>query len=627
MSAKVLVSVSLILGLSSVPAVAAPGRPPQSTVGGIVYMPDGGPAAMARVVLTCVPSQDQGADLPGPNELTTATDKSGRFWFEAVSCAEQKIVAIGADGSRAATLSSGFNQALELRLEKATRVRGMILGPAGKPIAGAAVSATRSESSVVLETSTAKTAKDGSFELGEITSGVWKLGVSERTGHHATLTLTVPASGVVSPVRLQLPPAGTVTGWVAGLSRADAADVEVFVDGALSVHELGPDARFRIDGVTLGSHEVRAARRSTGDRTAPVRVALGRDGQVTDIELEFPNLPSLSGVARTGSVGAPGLEVEIDGRSRHSTTTDSDGRWSFDDLEPGDYSVAFLDPSDNTLARQEVSLTESTTLDTELDPCELAGTVHNADGTPLPRATVWVGPAMTFERIESAQTGWDGGFRFERLPPGRYSLVATLGEVESDRTLVEVADRVTRSDLQLDAGPGLNLLVFEPSGEPARRITVRPVAHERGYTPLDVDCDRDGLCSTDSLDPDVYDLLVEGREGAAALRTGLPSGFVPVQLVPQGTLRIQLGRDSQRWPYQLLVRTEDGIVMHPGILLGAAFPQRYLNVVTMQVPQGGYVVEVRSADGDSRTAHVHVPAHRIVSVMVGTFALITGPPS
>ncbi len=67
-------------------------------------------------------------------------------------------------------------------------------------------------------------------------------------GARVLVGLAIALSSVLAAAAAHPPsPAvgGTITGWVAGLSRVDAADVRLLVDGAPSIAELGPDSRFR----------------------------------------------------------------------------------------------------------------------------------------------------------------------------------------------------------------------------------------------------------------------------------------------------------------------------------------------------------------------------------------------
>src|SRR6266849_1864978 len=81
----------------------------------------------------------------------------------------------------------------------------------------------------------------------------------------------------------------------------------------------------------------------------------------------------------------------------------------------------------------------------------LSGTVRSGDGAPLPGVRVMVaGPLLPAGR--SATTAADGGFDFQRLPPGTYEVSAALeGMGNAKREAIVALDKDTRLELVLKA--------------------------------------------------------------------------------------------------------------------------------------------------------------------------------
>jgi hypothetical protein len=81
----------------------------------------------------------------------------------------------------------------------------------------------------------------------------------------------------------------------------------------------------------------------------------------------------------------------------------------------------------------------------------ISGTVRSGDGAPLPGVQVTVAGAL-LPGGRSATTATDGGFDFQRLPPGSYEVSAALeGAGNAKRTAIVALDKDTQLELILKA--------------------------------------------------------------------------------------------------------------------------------------------------------------------------------
>jgi hypothetical protein len=122
-----------------------------------------------------------------------------------------------------------------------------------------------------------------------------------------------------------------------------------------------------------------------------------------------------------------------------STTTDANGHYSLI-LPVGDYDVT-ASSFGYTPLTQPATITDggTTTLDFALDPSprhQVSGTVSDADGNPIPNATV----TILGTPIPPATTGADGSYSFASVPEGTYSVRAEAGRCNDPQTQQLVVD-------------------------------------------------------------------------------------------------------------------------------------------------------------------------------------------
>jgi hypothetical protein len=594
---------------------------------GVVLAPDETPVAGAEVqviVLVAGPYRPRrgtpiiGTSVlppPGKEEQTTRSDEQGRFHFDSIPCGA-RVIATGTTGDRAVARFGCSVEPIQLHLRPTVQLHGAITDALGLAAPDASLRASWPADGLPLDWRKATSEEDGSFAFEDIFPGAWKVTARVEPLQWLEVEVVVPETGPIDKIELSFPLTGSVSGRVAGLSAVEIGDIELLIDGDRCGVQLSHNGRFRIDGLPEGTYEISALRRSTEETATPVSVTIMNHGQVVEVDLDFPELIELSGQAHCGGRGAPGLQVELYGPSQRVTTTDDDGEWSVDDVEPGYYSLDFVDSGMKVIARQDANIDQATRLLTEIPCCELTGRVFTPGGFPIPGVTVWIDLLSSGRRMADTTSGDTGSFSFAKLPPARYSLRAGIGDQVSDEVIVDLLDATFAVDITFDVREGLELLIFEPSGEPARRIKVQPMMRQRVLPPLTTDCTEQGLCHVEEMGFGFYELLVTGWYGARSLRVAVPSDVVKVQLLPLGTLEIRLHPDAQDEGHMVRVFSEDGVTMPPASFLEQWVWQPIFGLLTMDVPIGSYKVELRTPDGRSGYARVEVAESQRAGVLI-----------
>jgi protocatechuate 3,4-dioxygenase beta subunit len=215
----------------------------------------------------------------------------------------------------------------------------------------------------------------------------------------------------------------------------------------------------------------------------------GLSGRVLDPQqgTGVPNASVSYQSSGSGGMGGGAAFLRLGGASNSSTTTDADGRFSFDGLPDGKIQVTASHP-DFLDVTQEVDLSKQSTADLTLGTGgSIAGSVVGQDGrSPIPGAQVSLNPegdaAMRFGSGDATRADGSGGFLFDHLQAGRYQLMAQSSDGKTINQEVSLADgqRLTGVLLQMASG---TLLQGTVSGLPAGQLGgVRVSASAANYS-------------------------------------------------------------------------------------------------------------------------------------------------
>jgi MFS family permease len=208
--------------------------------------------------------------------------------------------------------------------------------------------------------------------------------------------------------------AATVT--VIDTAGRQAGRSQTTADGAYQVAVPGPGLSTFI--AMAGAHQ-------------PYASVLRVGGQPAKLDVELAGAARLTGQVRAAAAGQPlaGVSVALTderGAVLAAASTDPSGRYVIEDLLPGSYTVALSAP-----AYQPGSLPvvitdgQETVLDAELrSGARLEGVARTTAGAGVPDARVTlIGPDGNVAGV--ATTGADGTYRFENLPDGEYTVIAS----------------------------------------------------------------------------------------------------------------------------------------------------------------------------------------------------------
>jgi 5-hydroxyisourate hydrolase-like protein (transthyretin family) len=407
----------------------------------------------------------------GAGEQSGITDESGRFRFERMTPGRYTLTAALRDQSSApveATLTADEAQEVQLMLAEGTLVRGVVRGLPEAQLAGVSVSAQGGEFFA-----TTRTGAGGSFELAGVPDGSVTLyaragDVMGGGSRSASTTLQITPGQPEAAAEIVFEAGFRVDGRVTRGGRPVAeAWVNAFAEGGSrrSASDMTDDTgAFVLEGLDEGRYTITAS----GQSGSPIRRTVELTGDLS-VDLEAPPARLAGNVVEAES-GRPLGDVEArledePGAMRFMTvsTTDSSGRFVFEDVEPKSYRVSFQKAAYQVETRELTAAEDAAEVRVELRRGEGIG-VEARDGilaTPL---------RGLFVRVVGAggQTAFAGGVSLDSdgrgevpsLRPGTYEVraessgyapVSLPGVAVPSRTLTLVL--TPGGSLELRVGP------------------------------------------------------------------------------------------------------------------------------------------------------------------------------
>jgi len=387
-------------------------------------------------------------------------------------------------------------------------VEGTVVGPDGKPVAGALVSVQLAAMINFGEpTMTARTDSAGRFRIAVKSASthivrVEALGLAARS---------LPRVRPGESLRIALDKGGSIEGVVRdGTTGAPAAGITVEARletsramGVVWEHGAGvvraktdAQGRFRVEGLAPGLHTLAA--RGPGVAAQRRGVALGKR---TELYL-FPgggldgHVRGPDGAAIPGAVVAVESAIPFGPRSQTDVeVTDARGHYAFVGIDAGVLRVVAKHP-DFAPAWTTVAVERGDDASADLTlaaPAAIVGRlVGSADRPTAGRVTIaeadGAAPPMSIAPALAADAGPDGTFRIEKVGPGSYVLSATAPGYGAKRAEIVVGGRQRTADVgdvALPAGLVIRGRVREAAGAAVAEARVnafrdRSMGEDRG---------------------------------------------------------------------------------------------------------------------------------------------------
>lgn len=557
----------------------------------------------------------------GVGEATATTDDAGFYWLEGAALGRQEVLFLHLGYGRQVKpfeIQPGVN-ILDVAFAPGVEVTGRVIDENGKPVPAARVELSSSRE---LRLYRDVTGDDGRFRLSPVAAGQYRLTAGAEGFSETEVPKLLNVAGDPVPnLEVELDRGAVLTGNILGLSPEDLAQVEVVAQderGDKVAAWSDGRGRYEVRSLHPGSWLVRAA--LWGDqRRAQIRVPVSRSDRELARDLEFSKRLTLSGQALYDEEPLPDARISLRGERfavDRETTTDYEGRFRLDDLEPDTYRLGLGHSEKLLVHNEEVELQGDRDIVVRLQAATVGGTVVSAsDGKPIANALLSMRPTEGMEFLITAGTKPDGGFRMYRVPPGSYRLQARAPGFSPAEQQIQLAAGETLGDLELRLAPtqGARLQVRLASGSIPEIVHVL-VRGPAGETVLAESRppDADGVVELSTVPPGAWDLVV-AAEGAATAAGSLrvPSEPLSLTLRPAGSVTVQvpalatsdlfatlrlLGPDRQ--PFWTL--GPGGQIQRQWTLVGGKGG-------ISGVPAGTWVLEVETPDGQKWTGTITTP--------------------
>ncbi|HXG46421.1 MAG TPA: carboxypeptidase regulatory-like domain-containing protein, partial [Methylomirabilota bacterium] len=447
----------------------------------------------------------------------------------------------------------GIPDGLELQLgldpavaNATTRVEGRVVDPLGAPIQGASVTVF----SVLVASSDAT----GFFAIDGVpaTEGpLTALAQIVRAGqiYDGMSSATAPVSGGVTAmgtIQLQLN-AGTVSGLVTGPLGDPVPGALVTIAAGADTRTTTADGggRYRVSNMTAGSLLVTVRDPRSGLRGRATGALLLNQSAVVNVELGPRATITGTVFERDGVTPVlPGATVRLSGIANLVTQTDPLGRYLFDFVPLGSYTVEASDAANNR-GRTSGELTATAQVNvsdvTYLGRGTVTGVVRDGGGNPVANASVSLSSASVFGGRGDVTSDAQGRFSFVNVFIGPFQLTARapIARLGGNTTgVIESEGQTVNADVTLVAAGTLAGTVFRPDGATPVRdavVTVSPgglsaVTDAQGryrfeFMPV-------GFYTVDAFDPGTGD---RGRAGGS-ISSQDETRTVNVTLIGQGTV-------------------------------------------------------------------------------------------
>ncbi len=331
----------------------------------------------------------------------------------------------------------------DVRLETGLVIQGRVVDAGGTPVSEAELKAAPA----VLERKTydespdrtARSDGSGCFLIGGLGEGTYEVTV-EAFGFGRTVK---PINAGTKNVMLALEPGGSITGQVVDEGGRPLTDYRVVAQVKRSEDDrrgfqrpysqtvTADDGRFTIDTVAATTYVLDVG--SAEYESASVDDVAVRSGAATDVGRVVLRAGGVvrGTVVDGGDVPVAGAEVTAQPRSflhfvrPPRTTTDGEGAFVLRGLATGTAEVTVSHPSyaEGSTGRIDVNPARGPTEVRIVlgQGARVQGSVQKRDGSPVPEVTIVVHPlgGTPHPPPYMAETGPDGSFAIERVPPGQ----------------------------------------------------------------------------------------------------------------------------------------------------------------------------------------------------------------
>ncbi|ANM28429.1 hypothetical protein ABI59_00470 [Acidobacteria bacterium Mor1] len=539
---------------------------PAAAIEGTVFGDDGGPLRGAEISMKEIRGGGGMMEIRfggGAPPVTAVTDTRGRFRLSPVDPENNYDVIAKFEGyapssSKAAGLAPYETRSgLRIEMQRGKSLRGTIVDADGAPVADASITASaarKSMGNVMImggggggEGATAYSGDDGSFAMTELSAGTYDLEIKRRGFARRKLPgIEIPEGDEGADAgEIRLEPGEMLQGQVLDDqgNPVEGARVSVQRGGSPTMSFGGPGAAAQKPDAETGADGWFLVDDLSADST--VGISVSRRGFLTEkvgglaiprvdpLEVELVAASDVSGWV-IDDEGEPiaGAKVTLkQSRSmqmgdrvmmfmtQNQSDTDSDGKFLFEDVEPGKISLSAVAPGWQEQKREDIEVVRGEDLEDVEIPlipgAVLEGRITTPDGQPAIGADVSVvAEDATPFRMPGSPVDGDGYYRLEGLVPGTVSVEANHAEYARTVKDTEVKEGLNELDLAFEGGQEVQGRLVGSDGKPVPGAQVRLAAPERYWGGFSATTAGDGTFTIGGVKDGTYRLSASAESYA-----------------------------------------------------------------------------------------------------------------
>ncbi|HVS31483.1 MAG TPA: carboxypeptidase regulatory-like domain-containing protein [Thermoanaerobaculia bacterium] len=452
---------------------------------------------------------------------TTLTNPAGRFRFPA-SGERATMLTAAREGYGAGTASIEWPASdVTITLPEGIEVRGVVVDPDGKPLAGAgivAMAATTTLNTIPIATVITSgvmepwtnTDSDGAFSI-HLPTGLHDLGAWKK-GFAASEGTTIDVAANAERLRMVLSPAVQISGRVVrrkGEGPLSGLVAAMDESGRGAQAEIRDDGSFVIDSLTPGSYMIMA-------RVDDTNVTQGAIAPATNVRIELPSLVAVRGRVIDAGTGAPIASYTLGTSGTDFSHYDSnevfDAEGKFSASVPAGNVELNVSAPGYTDASRSVIVTESKPVDEVEIPLtrgrRLHGRITSKDGAQIAGAAIEIEGVYSMDEITSDENGeWEmpaAGVGELRLNARKKGFVSTHQSVSAG-----AGDE--RVDITLSTGKTLRGRVVDTTGAPVAKARVYATSEVHDAESQNAESEADGTFTLGGLSAGHYSLFAEKK--------------------------------------------------------------------------------------------------------------------
>jgi uncharacterized GH25 family protein len=591
-------------------------------------------------------------EIGGPPALPrTLSDASGAFRIGQIDPEKSYTLEVQAEGFAPAELTVSelepyrTKSGLRIELSRGQGLRGTVVDGEGLPLRDATVKlqpassghgmrmlriAEGGDAASAVETASGS---DGRFELSGLPAGKFDLGVT-RSGFAKRSVPAVEIEEGSEPVDLgeiALQRGERVQGFVLDHEGQPVEGAEIYVgeSGPMMVVMSGagapteeadastdPSGWFVVEDLARGSRYSLSVRRtgfveasvSSVDvpRSEPVEVTLRPASRVSGMVLDPEGEPipgAQVNLSRTRTMEMGGNVMRM--MMRVDESTDSEGRFLFEDQEPGEISLGATASGYQEAKLDNLEIPKGEDLEGVELPLVagaiVQGRVSAPDGRPAIGASVRVVPESGGMMMMpgGAPSDGSGNYRLEGLAPGSASIEATHPDYPRAVKDLEVREGINSLDLAFEGGHEVSGAISDEAGNPVADAMARLVPVGRSWGGPEARSANDGSFTMPGVQDGDYRLWAEAEGYASS----------------PGDVAVSVAGDPVSG---LVVRLKAGATII-GTIRGLE-PERFSGV-TVQAEGGGFGGFGGAAvdyEGNYRLEHLTPGSYTVVASLEGS---------